>query len=564
MYSTHTITKAFVMDGALSPCDQEQRGDLSSPECLYVRDGYLYCGYLRVVDIKKGVESRFEQSGVSGSATPFYLYNQARIEYNLDSYTSALDKLAIPYILGYAAKANHNLEILSVLRKHSQAVSLTLVSGNELLLALKAGFEPRNLVLNGNGKKRWELKLGVEKGCLINVDSEFGLYHTVKVCNDLGKSARVLLRINPDIDPDVHPYISTGLGETKFGVELDGLEPLLEKIRDEPLIQLVGLHSHLGSTIDNTRVFRESVEKMLELTNKVKQMGFKDIKYIDIGGGLGINYAKYANRTLSNQHHAITWDADKPREILQLVSEKLKAYPETREILRTLIGGLEDKTLSLPQFVDKVDSLLADHPAVLRAVNHLLPDDHQLQISVPTPEDLISSIQNLLQDADLTLILEPGRSIVGDCGCLVTEVIGCKKNGKKNFIVVDGAMTEVIRPSLYGAYHHVELAEPTSDPEFRVFDVVGPVCESGDFLAKDRLLAKPHEGCTLVVFDAGAYCSSMGSNYNMRARPAEVMVDGNTWRIIREPETFDDLAKHSGQGCLDAPKQPVSPQSRPI
>lgn len=183
------------------PCDLEQSGDPSSPECLYLRDGYLYCGNLRVVDIKKGVESRLARNGGFGSATPFYLYNQARIEHNLASYTSALDKLAIPYILGYAVKANHNLEILSFLRKHSQAVSLTLVSGNELLLALQAGFESRNLVLNGNGKKRWELKLAVEKECLINVDSGFGLHHTVKVCNDLKKLARVLLRINPDIDP---------------------------------------------------------------------------------------------------------------------------------------------------------------------------------------------------------------------------------------------------------------------------------------------------------------------------------------------------------------------------
>ncbi|XP_070536681.1 uncharacterized protein [Ptychodera flava] len=424
-------------------------------------DGFLYCEELKVKAICE------ELAKTTDYSSPFYLYSKAQIEHNVRSYTDALRRHGIPYLLGFSMKANNNLEILRLLKSHG--CTAVLVSGNELKCALKVGFTADKLIYNGNGKDRWEIELAVEHDVMINADSLFDLNHINEVCEKLRKRARILLRINPDIDPDVHPYISTGLAETKFGIQMKDFDKALDVVKlHATWLDLIGLHCHLGSTISKIDVFQSLVDIMLSLINRVKEWGF-DPKYLNIGGGLGINYEKYVQK--------------------------------------------EDK--------------------------------------MPSTSDFIESIAEKLKGCNLCTVLEPGRSIVGNAAILVTKVIGLKNNEKKSFIVVDASMTEVLRPSIYGAYHHIQLIEPTQSGAAadQVFDVVGPVCESADFIGKERHLRPPHEGCGIAVRDVGAYCYSLSSNYNMRLRPAEIMVDGKRWRVIRRAETIDDVMRT----CLEVP-----------
>ena len=402
-----------------------------------VRDDYLYCEALRVTDIC----SRLSES-------PFYLYSLARIEANFDAYIEALDGLDA--IVCYAFKANGNLSILEHLVRLGSGAAL--VSGGELELASRAGFDPARTILNGNGKTMDELRRAVELGVLINIDSEFDLAHLAKVTSDLGSDANVLVRLNPDIDPDVHPFVATGMSESKFGLRRERLDPLLERIACEPRVKLVGIHCHLGSTIESVAVFREAATAMMDVVSGLRDRG-ETIRYLNLGGGLGIDYERDGR----------------------------------------------------------------------------LPDRRQL----------IDSIRDVV-GSDLTIILEPGRSVIGDAGVLVGRVIGVKRTGKKNFIVADMSMAELIRPSLYGAYHHVDFAQPVGG-KVRTFDVVGPVCESADFLAKERKLPTPEEGTVIVVHDAGAYGYAMSSNYNARLRPAEYLVSGDRLEKIRCAETMDDF-----------------------
>ncbi|KAI8504737.1 hypothetical protein Bbelb_178550 [Branchiostoma belcheri] len=418
--------------------------------------GFLWCEGVRVKPLQEDLSRRLPRP----SCSPFYLYSLAQVRHNVSRYKEALETLPNPHILGYSLKANGNLEILKELR--GMGCGAVTVSGNEIRLALAAGFKPDSIVYNGNGKQDWELELAVRVNCLINVDSDFDLRHVRSAAETVRQRARVLIRINPDIDPKVHPYNSTGLASSKFGLECSQLPGLLQQVRRCPeQLQLVGLHCHLGSTITDVTLFRDVVSVVSAEMASVRSQGFNDLQYLNMGGGLGINYLRQED---SNN---------------------------------------------------------------------------------PSPADLVSSIRDALTDKNICLILEPGRSIIGDSAILVTKVIGVKSNGEKRFVVTDGSMTEVIRPSLYSAYHHIQLTEPSQaeEPTDQVCDIVGPVCECGDFLGKDRTIPTPHEGCGLAVFDVGAYCSSMASNYNMRIRPAEVLVDRSTWRVIRRPETLDDMTR---------------------
>lgn len=401
-------------------------------------DGYLYVDNLRVDDIRKQVPE-----------SPFYLYSKDRITANINAYKKALEGL--DSLIGYAVKANNNFKIMQHLQ--AQGSGAVLVSGNELKLAMAAGFDPSRTIFNGNGKLPAELELAVEKGVLINVDSEFDFQNIAAAARKVNKPVKVLLRINPDVDPQVHAYVSTGLASSKFGIRNSHLQWFLDAIKAEPLVELVGVHSHLGSTITKVNIFRDAAVIMCEFIKKINAEGFT-LKYLNIGGGLGIDY-----------YH-------------------------------------------------KGDKL-------------------------PTPTDLIDTVRDIVKDLGLTLVIEPGRSMVANSSALVNTVTGVKTNGSKDFIVVDGSMAALIRPSLYDAYQHIELTAP-SKGESKVFDIVGPVCESADFLGKERQLPTPEPGSGLVVHDAGAYCMAMASTYNLKMRPAEYWVADGKLAKIRHQETLDD------------------------
>ncbi|HQE93033.1 MAG TPA: diaminopimelate decarboxylase [Anaerolineae bacterium] len=404
---------------------------------FHIDEGYLYCEQWRVRDIQERVPS-----------SPFYLYSAAQLRENFAAYVTALAGLKARVF--YAVKANGNLTLLRILRELGSAA--TLVSGNELRMALLAGFMPEDLLLNGNGKRSDELALAVRHGVMVNIDSEFDLAHIAQTAREVHKPVDVLLRVNPDIGVDVHPYVATGMRDSKFGIRAEHLTEFLDRLQQNPLLHLVGLHCHLGSTIKDMPVFHNAATLMRDLFVAIRTQGFA-LRYLNLGGGLGIDY------------------------------EHTGAYP--------------------------------------------------------TPADWIGTLRDRLPE-DVTLIVEPGRSIVGNAGALIGRVLGVKANGDKRFIVTDSSMAELLRPSLYGAYHHIGFSEPV-DGAVQTFDIVGPVCESADFLGKARDLPTPHEGAGLVVYDAGAYGYAMSSNYNLRTRPAEYLVDGDRLIQIRRAETFDDL-----------------------
>ncbi|XP_021738650.1 diaminopimelate decarboxylase 2, chloroplastic-like [Chenopodium quinoa] len=409
-------------------------------------DGYLYCEGQKVQDVMESVEKR-----------PFYLYSKPQITRNVVAYKNALEGLRS--IIGYAIKANNNVKILEHLRE--LGCGAVLVSGNELRLALATGFDPTKCIFNGNGKTLEDLVLAAESGVFVNIDSEFDLDNIISAAKITGKRVNVLLRINPDVDPQVHPYVATGNKNSKFGIRNEKLQWFLDAVKAHPNeLKLVGAHCHLGSTITKVDIFRDAAVLMVDYIDQIRDQGF-EISYLNIGGGLGIDY-----------YHA---------------------------------------------------------GAVL-----------------PTPRDLINTVRELVLSRDLNLIIEPGRSLIANTCCLVNRVTGVKTNGTKNFIVIDGSMAELIRPSLYDAYQHIELVSPApSDVELLTFDVVGPVCESADFLGKERKLPTPQSGAGLVVHDAGAYCMSMASTYNLKMRPPEYWIeeDGSVAKI-RHGETFEDHMRY--------------------
>jgi diaminopimelate decarboxylase len=400
-------------------------------------NGELYCD-------RYSVKTVFQQVG----HTPFFLYSGQEIQDNYDAYANALSD--IPAVISYAVKANGNLHILE--RMQGYGSWATLVSGGEIRLALAAGFDPQRMIYNGNGKTIAELTLAVESGIMVNIDSEFDLDHIQRVTESVGKRADVLLRINPDIDPNVHPYISTGLKNSKFGLNLVQIPEILARLKGITTLNLAGLHCHLGSTITDIKVFSQTMEVMAAQFVASRELGFA-VKYLNLGGGLGIDYRR-------------TGDA------------------------------------------------------------------------FPTPDDLVNVIRDQIPKGAI-LILEPGRSLIGSAGALICSVIGVKSNGLKKFIVTDGSMAELLRPSLYDAYHCIEFIGPVRG-ELGTFEVVGPICESSDFLGKDRVLPSPPEGTGVVIFDAGAYGYAMSSNYNARLRPAEYLLEDDQLILIRRAECFDD------------------------
>ena len=405
------------------------------------RQGELYCEQVPISQIAKEV------------GTPCYIYSHATLIRHVRAYDSAFTN--IPHLIAFAMKANSNLAILRLMAKEGSGVDI--VSGGELFRALKAGVPASKIVFAGVGKNAEEIRDALKADILMfNVESSAELHALNDVAASLGKKARVALRINPDIDPKTHPYISTGLKKSKFGIAADRAVEEFTLASSLRHIEVVGVHAHIGSQLTDVTPFVESLKKVIKLVETLKGQGI-NIRYLNIGGGLGITYSD-----------------EKP----------------------------------------------------------------------PLPQELADALSPLVKDLNLTLVMEPGRVIVGNAGILVTKALYEKIGESKRFIIVDAAMNDLIRPSLYSAYHDIRpVSEVLLTRPKHAVDVVGPICESGDFLAKDRTLPEVKPGDLLAVMSAGAYGFVMASNYNSRPRVPEVLVKDGEVHVIRTRESYDDLVK---------------------
>ncbi len=382
--------------------------------------------------------------------TPLYVYSAATLRRHFEAFDSAFEGL--DRLTCYSAKANSNLGVLRLLGALGAGVDI--VSGGELHRALKAGIPARRIVYSGVGKRPEEIEQALEAGILMfNVESVGELERIGRIAERMGRTADISLRINPDVDPKTHPYISTGMKKNKFGLDMQTALAAYLRARDMPGVNPVGIDCHIGSQLTTLEPFLEALDKLLDFWRALGAEGIA-IKHLDLGGGLGITY-----------------DAEEP--------------PHPREFGRALAERLR----GLP----------------------------------------------------LRLVLEPGRVIAGNAGILVTRVLYTKDTPSKHFIIADAAMNDLIRPSLYGSYHKILPVLEQEGRPLRAADVVGPVCESGDFLARDRELPAVEQDELLAVLSAGAYGFTMSSNYNSRPRAAEIIVDGAEVTVARRRETYADL-----------------------
>jgi diaminopimelate decarboxylase len=386
--------------------------------------------------------------------TPAYIYSLATLRRHYRVFDQAFAKVS--HLVCFSVKSNSNLAVLKTFAKEGSGFDI--VSGGELFRALKAGGDPRKIVFSGVGKKKEEIEYALNAGILMfNVESEQELNFIDEVSRGLGKRAPISLRVNPDVDPKTHPYISTGMKKSKFGIEIKRSAQLYKKALSLKNLEVIGVDCHIGSQLTSVGPFVDALSRVREYLDRVL-VGYlrkegANVRYLDLGGGLGIQYKD-----------------EKP--------------PHPEEYAAALIKGIEG--------------------------------------------------------LDVTLILEPGRVIVGNAGILVTEVLYLKETDEKKFVVVDGGMNDLIRPALYGSYQAIR---PVVDKksETIVADVVGPICESGDFFAKDREVPRPEPGDLLAVMSAGAYGFTMASNYNSHPRPPEVLVDGDKFYVVRRRESLEDL-----------------------
>lgn len=380
--------------------------------------------------------------------TPCFVYSRAALQQSYLAYENAFSDS--DHLVCYAVKANSNLAVLGVLAK--LGAGFDIVSGGELERVLRAGGDPGKVIFSGLGKTAEEITAALEAGILcFNVESEAELLRISDVAARLGKTASISLRVNPDVDAGTHPYISTGLKENKFGIDINRALAVYEEASTLPGIAIVGIDCHIGSQLTTVAPFLDAVDRVLALVDTLADRGIT-LKHIDVGGGLGVTY--------------------------------------------------RDET-------------------------------------PPDPSALVTAIQQRIGDRGLSIIMEPGRSIAANAGVLLTRVEFLKPTEHKNFAIVDGAMNDLLRPSLYSAWQDIVAVDiDREDIQTQCYDVVGPVCESGDFLGKDRDLAIV-AGDLLAVKSAGAYGFVMSSNYNTRNRAAEVMVDGSQCHLVRQRETID-------------------------
>jgi diaminopimelate decarboxylase len=384
--------------------------------------------------------------------TPAYVYSHAALTHQFRLYDEAF--AGVPRLICYAMKANANLAILRLFAKLGGGVDV--VSGGELFRALRAGVPPDKIVFAGIGKARDEMAEALRAGILMfNVESSQELRALNEVAGALGTRARVALRINPDVDPKTHPYIATGLKQSKFGIDIALARTEYEAARRLAHLEVVGVHQHIGSQITELAPFVDALAKTAQLVRELRAQGL-GIRYLDIGGGLGIRYAD-------------------------------------------------------------------EEP--------------------PLPRAFAAALLEIIRDLGCAVVMEPGRFLVGNAGILVTRVLYVKRTPTKTFIVVDAGMNDLIRPSLYGAFHAIQAVRRAPGAPEVTADVVGPICESGDFLAKDRPLPRVAPGDLLAVMSAGAYGYSMASNYNARPRAAEVLAEGEKAFVVRRRESYEDLVR---------------------
>ncbi len=400
----------------------------------------LYCDSVSLADI------------AAAAGTPCYVYSSQTLLGNFRAYDEALGDL--PHMVCYSLKANGSLGIVSLLARAGSGFDI--VSGGELYRVLKAGGDPARVVFSGVGKTAEEIEYALEKKIhSFNCESEPELALIDSLAARRGVKAAFALRVNPDVNADTHPYISTGLREHKFGIDIHAAEGVYERARALSNLVARGVSCHIGSQLLDMAPVFEALDKVLALVDRLRSAGHT-ITHLDVGGGLGVAYRE------------------------------------------------EEQAPVIGAFVD--------------------------------------CVRKRVQGRGLTVMVEPGRSIVGPAGMLVTRVLYRKQSVRKEFVVVDAGMNDLIRPSLYRSYHDILPVRKTDRPDI-VADVVGPVCETGDFLARDRTLANAAPGDFLAIATAGAYGYVLASNYNARCRPPEVLVEGDKWRIIRARETYEDLVR---------------------
>ncbi len=388
--------------------------------------------------------------------TPAYIYSRATLERHYRAYDDALKDR--PHLVCYAVKANSNLAVLNVLAR--LGAGFDIVSAGELERVLRAGGDAGKVVFSGVGKQEWEMKRALEAGVrCFNVESDTELDRLNSVAGELGVKAPVSLRVNPDVDAGTHPYISTGLKENKFGIDIAEAPAVYARAATLPNLDIQGVDCHIGSQLTSVSPFLDALDRVLALIDTLADQGIS-IRHLDMGGGLGVTY-----------------DQEQP----------------------------------------------------------------------PQPSDYVTALSDRLGDRQLELIMEPGRSIAANAGILVTRVEFLKCTEHRNFAIIDAAMNDLIRPALYSAWQAIVPVAPHQQGEEKSWDLVGPVCETGDFLGKDRKL-RLQAGDLLAVRSAGAYGFVMSSNYNSRNRPPELMVDGDQVHVVRRRETLaDQLAPES---CL--------------
>jgi len=401
------------------------------------RDGRLYA---EQVDLTTLAETY---------GTPCYVYSRATLERHWYAFDRAFKNH--PHLVCYAVKANSNLAVLNILARLGSGFDI--VSGGELERVLRAGGLPEKIVFSGVGKTVAEMRRALEVGIrCFNVESEAGLQRLNQVAAEMGKRAPVSLRVNPDVDAKTHPYISTGLKENKFGIDIDIATKVYAEAAALPHLEVTGIDCHIGSQLTETTPFVDALQRLMLLVERLRD---KDIhlQHIDIGGGLGVRY-----------------DDEMP----------------------------------------------------------------------PEPEAYVEALNQVLSDTAIEIIVEPGRAIAANAGILLTQVEYLKKTANKHFAIVDAAMNDLLRPALYNAWQEILPVQPRQDEVVQDYDIVGPICETGDFIGKNRRLALC-QGDLLAVRSSGAYGFTMSSNYNSRPRAVELMVDGEDVAVVRRRETIDDL-----------------------
>ena len=383
--------------------------------------------------------------------TPFYLYSYRTLRHHFRVFNESF--AGLPHIVCFAAKANANIAILRIFSQLGGGVDI--VSGGELYRALEAGVDPRKIVYSGVGKKVAEIEHALASDILMfNVESPQELEVINACAGKASRKAGIALRVNPDVDPETHPHISTGLKENKFGIDVGTALAQYRMAKTLDNIEIIGVSCHIGSQVTKMSPFLDAFGHVKKMIFQLQEEGIS-IKYIDLGGGLGIQYHK-----------------EEP--------------PHPSEYARALISAKDE--------------------------------------------------------LNCTFIFEPGRVIVGNAGVLVSRVLYTKSNPQKNFLIIDAGMNDLVRPSFYNSYHHIQPVTKKERGEF-IADVVGPICESGDYLAKERRLPRFEQGDLMAVMSAGAYGFTMSSNYNSRPRAAEVLVSDDRYHVIRKREDYADLIR---------------------